>query len=727
MYKLLFTFLILTTLLLSNDEIEMFAGDIYTENEILYANGQVNVVYKDFFISAKRAKYDKSTGKLELFENVRATQGNNYKILGEYAKIDLHNKQREFKPFYMLDNQSKVWISALDGTQKEKNVEVESGIVSGCNPNDPLWKIQFSSSDYNEDTKWLNTYNNTLYIYDIPVLYIPYFGYSLDRKRRSGILYPSLGISSDEGFFYEQPIYIAEQNWWDLEIKPQIRTKRGSGIYSTFRFVDSKVSQGSFTYGNFKEDIEYFEETNLENRKHFGADFNYYNSNLLYQWFGFKYSGQSVLYADIHHMSDVDYINLSSNDSQNSSTAQQTISRVNFFYNNADNYLGVYLKYFQDLTLDDNSQTLQKIPTSHYHHYLETLFSNSLIYNLNLKNTNIYRKDGVGVVQTDVDIPLTFHTSVFDEYINLSYKTFFYSQLSSFTGLDEIDNPDEYRDGYFAKNYSVLHASTSLTKAFKKYTHVVNLGTKYTLSGSKEYDGYYEDYKNLCSTSDTGFCEFYNVGDSTDGLQFEFSQYLFDSSGKQKLYHKLVQNIVYNDDTNASEDYGDLENELSYQLTSNLNFYNNIFYNYDNNDFSKIYSQLTYSDNGLNLSISYNFEDKFHEKNVDYGNEEPYAKYLTSGLSYKYNNHYAYNALYKYDVQINQIKELEVGFLYQKRCWDFGIKYLESNRPILTSVDSEYHSVYERYIYFTILLKPFMQARGEPSSSYKLPKTYKGK
>ena len=102
--------------------------------------------------------------------------------------------------------------------------------------------MEFSSTDYNSDTKWLNIYNARLYVGDILVFYSPYFGYSSDNTRRTGLLMPSVGFSADEGIYYEQPIYIAEQNWWDLELKPQIRTNRGYGGYSTFRFVDSKIS-----------------------------------------------------------------------------------------------------------------------------------------------------------------------------------------------------------------------------------------------------------------------------------------------------------------------------------------------------------------------------------------------------------------------------------------------------------------------------------------------------
>jgi len=729
MFKYLLLTALLTNIIFASDKVEIFASDIHTENDILYAEGEVSVVYKDYYISAKRAKYNKLSSNLELFENIRITQGDNYKILGEYASINIENKEREFKPFYMLEKQSKVWISAEEARTLDKNVSVSSGMVSGCNPNKPLWKLEFSSSEYNEQSKWLSTYNNRLYIYDIPILYTPYFGYSLDRKRRSGLLYPAFGISSDEGVYLEQPIFIAEQNWWDLELKPQIRSKRGNGIYSELRFVDSAVSKGSLTLGYFKEKEDYFQESNLVNKEHFGFDFYYDNSNFLNQWFGTGFEGQSAMHIDLHNMSDVDYINLSSNDTITNATDQQTLSRINMFYNNEDDYIGSYLKYYQYLNIDDNSDTLQQLPTLHLHHYLETLFDKHLLYNLDIKSTNIQRQEGVGAIQSEINVPVTLQTSIFDDYINLSYKTFFYGQLSNFTGLEDINNTNDYLDGYFAKNYNVAQASTSLTKAYTDFTHVVNLATKYTFLGADTKDGYYEDFEEYCSKSeneDDARCDFYNVSDTVNDFKIEFSQYIYDESGVQRLYHKLSQSVIYNDTLESKNDneLGELENELSYQVFDSLNFYNNTFYNHDEKDFSKVYNSLTYNGQGIKSSISFRYENNFHIEGETYSSE-PYSKYLTSSLAYKYDKHYSYKIVYNYDYQINQKKHLEVGFLYQKRCWDFGIKYVEDNRPVLTN-DSQYNSVYDRYVYFTILLKPFMEQRGADNFSYKLPATYKG-
>ena len=710
--------------LMAAQKVEIYATKMDTVGNIVYATGEVNVVYEDYFISAQEAKYDRDTGELELFKNIRITQGQSYKILGKYAKLNIKDKKREFKPFYMLEKTNDLWLSGKEGVSCDKNLDIDAGILSGCNPHDPFWKIHFTSSTYNEDTMWLSMYNARLFIYDIAVFYTPYFGYSLDNKRQSGLLIPSFGISSDEGFYYQQPIYIALQNWWDVEINAQTRTSRGSGVYSTLRFVDSQISSGYLTVGYFKEKEGYFKDKNLANQEHLGFDFHYDNSDVVNQWLGTDLEGQSVLYTDIHYMNDVDYINLSKNDTTTTATAQQILSRVNLFYNNDKNYYGSYFKYYQDLSLEDNDETLQQLPIFHYHSYLDSILSDHLLYNLDLQSTNIHRQVGVSVVQTDFNIPISLQTSVFDEYLSLAFKGYFFGKTSVFSGA-ESNVTSEYKNGYYARNYNVVQAATLVTKPYTDYTHSMGLRASYVFSGGDARNGYYEEQKELCANganSGDERCQFYGISDINEALNVEFTQYIFNSTGSQILYHKLSQNIVYQED--ANESYGDLESEISYNLTSSISLYNNTFYNYEQNILSKVYNSISYNGNGLTLGFSHLYkEDVLKDQDAS----DRFTKYLTSSLGYVYDKHYSYRAIYNYDLQNDLKKTTEIGFLYKKRCWDFGIKYVENNRPVLTKTGT-YNSIFDRYIYFTILLKPIMKpnASTDTAFSYKLPEIYKG-
>jgi LPS-assembly protein len=702
------------------DKVEIYASKMESKSNRVKASGGVSVIYQDYLLSAQRATYDRNTGNLELFEHIQVNYKGKSKVLGDYARVNIENKEKLFRPFYMLDNKSKVWISADEGSALDRDFTIKSGSLSGCNPMDPLWSMDFSSSDYNAKNKWMNVYNMRLYMGDIPLFYTPYFGYSLDKTRRTGLLFPSLGISDAEGVFYAQSLYIAEQNWWDLELIPQVRTRRGAGIYSTFRFIDSAKSHGELKLGYFKERNSYFEEYNLQNNSHYGYNFLYDNQDFINHWFGTKLQGQSGIYVDIKHMNDVDYINLASNNRIETSTATQVLSRVNMFYNTDQHYVGAYFKYYQDLQKTSNEDTLQKLPTLQYHYYLDTLLQNHLIYSLDIKSHNIQRQVDKTAVQTNINIPINLQTNLFDEYINVAYRANLYAQHSMFGGTQDVPQVGvEYNNGYIARNSHQFSLNTQLTKGYEDYTHVVGLGVSYTNNGSEIRNGYYEDYKDKCSdpaNSAAPECEFYNISEIQEETQLDFIQYIYDSSAKEIVYHRLSQSIS---NSRANDKYGELENELNYKINSYFSFYNNMFYNFDQKRFSKVLNKITYHSKELELSASHLYKDSFIDP-LSSDDPDRYTSYLTSGLKYKYNKHYSFNTKYDYDVELSQRKAMEFGFMYKQRCWDFGIKYAENNRPILTQA-AQSDSIYDRYVYITVLLKPFMHARGDSSMfAYKL-------
>ncbi len=720
MHKLFAAFMLYALFLSTleaSDKIEIFATKIDTQNNIVSASEDVAVVYKDYYLTASKAVYNKDTGDLELFGNVRANKEGLYKVLGKYAKLNIKNKERSFKPFYMLADDYQVWISADSADEMDDNISISSGVMSSCNPNDPIWKMEFSSSEYNLDDKWLSLYNARVYIYDIPIFYIPWIAYPMDKTRRTGLLKPSLGYSADEGVFYEQPIYIAPQNWWDLELKPQIRTERGTGIYSTFKFVDSKVSDGELTLGYFNENDKYAVKNKLANRTHRGFDFKYNNSDFLNQWTGLDFDGQSGLYADIGYMNDVDYINLASNSVYDTATATQVLSQINMFYNTDSDYFGAYFKYYQDLTKESNADTLQQIPILHYHHYLETLFDDHLSYNIDIQSNNIQREVNKKVLQTDINIPLKLHTSLFNEYLNISFDTNIYMQHSAFSGTESASTTGEYKNGYIVKNDNKIDVSTDLTKAYDDFTHVISLGSSYIFDGGDKTSGFYSYNKDYCqdiANQGTPRCEFYKITEVQRETQVYFSQYLYDVLGSEIFYHRLAQSVV----DSAGKTFSDLENELDYKITDSLSIYNNMFYNHDKGKFSKVYNQLSYKNNGLNIALSHIYRDTFLADTSIY---TPYTSYATSSIDYMYDNHYTYRMVYDYDLELEVVKRREIGFVYSKRCWDFGIKYVENNRPVLQNTSAGgISNIPERYVYFTINLKPFMASNDNPFFAYKL-------
>lgn len=712
MPRTLWLSIITASILYGGDRVEFVGTQVDANGSIVNASSFPTMLYQDQILSAEKLTYDDNTSIVEAFGSVNAFKAGQYHAISEYSRLNLNEDTRYSKPYYAFDAETNAWMSTAEANGCQNKIDLAGGMLSGCDSSDPLWKIHFSSADYDTDIMWVNVYNAMLYIEDVPVMYFPYFGYPTDRTRRSGLLLPSFGLSSSEGFYYEQPFYWAPTNWFDAEFRPQIRTSRGTGIYSDLRFVDSPTSKGSFRLGYFKEQSDYALENDLAHDKHYGFDVNYRNHDFLKNWFGIDAEGESGLYASGSWMNDVDYLNLLQSDETQNVTANQILSRINGYYSSEDNYAGVYFKHYQYLDETSNGQTLQTLPTLQYHRYLENFLGNHLLGSGDVSVSNFYRPDGKRAVQGDLNIPIMLQTSLADEYLDLSYTMNTYGRVIGFYGNTRSgENDTLYSSGYYGQIDHTIALGSTLVRGYDEgLTHVIAPNISFTKAGKRLHNGYYENFRDQCDVADSNYagypCEFYTVDDKqSDFLALGLNNFLFDN-GKQWLVDRLSQTFQYDD---AGSYYGELQNELEWEITSAISYYNQTSFNHDRNRITKEQNTIRYNDGVVNGSLSHYYTDQLRN------NQAQYSSYWNADIAYQYNRYYKIFGLVAYDYHEDLLKRSEIGFLYTQRCFDFGLRFVQNRRPILTNTNGN-DSVDDSYIFITLILKPI----GGSEFNYKL-------
>lgn len=704
------------TALIGGDRVELISTNMDANGSLVHAYTSPVIVYQDQILSADELTYDRNTSIIEAKGEVNLFKAGQYHVVSEYSRLNLESDTRYSKPYYMIDQSSNAWMSSDEANGCQNKIDLASGMLSGCNSTDPLWKIHFSSADYDTESMWVNIYNARLYIEDVPVMYFPYFGYPTDHTRRSGLLMPSFGLSNVEGVYYEQPIYFAPSNWWDAEFRPQIRTSRGSGMYADFRFVDTASSKGSIRLGYFKEQSDYVSHYNLANDQHYGYGVKYQHSAILKEWFDLDLEGESGLYVNGSWMNDVDYLNLQQSNETKNVTSNQIFSRINGYYSSEDNYAGAYFKHYQ--YLDEAvaySQTIQTLPTLHYHRYLENFLGDHLLLSGDATASNFYRSDGMRAVQGDINIPMTLQTSLFDDYLDVSYTANGSARAIGFYGSPRAGEDESlYSAGYYAQLDHTVSLGTTLVKPYETFTHVITPNITYTRAGSRYYSGYYEKYRGSCdSTGDyAGYpCEFYTLNEPSDALALGVNNYLF-KDGKQSLVDRLSQTFRYDD---VRSYYGELQNELEWQITSAISFYNQTSYNHDRNRITKEQNTLRYNDGIVTAGVNHYYTDELRYDSTLQKSVPVYSSYWTADAAYQYNRYYRIFGQIAYDYQKDLLKRSEIGFLYTQRCFDFGLRFVQNIRPILTNGTGS-DSVDDSYLFITVILKPL----GGSEFNYKL-------
>ena len=98
---------------------------------------------------------------------------------------------------------------------------------STCPPEERSWELRARRIDVDTEEGMGVARGAVLRVGKVPVLYVPWFPFPVDDRRRTGLLYPAIGSSGRNGFDYRQPIYLNLAPNYDATLTPRIMTKRG--------------------------------------------------------------------------------------------------------------------------------------------------------------------------------------------------------------------------------------------------------------------------------------------------------------------------------------------------------------------------------------------------------------------------------------------------------------------------------------------------------------------
>ena len=235
------------------------------DNKVTY-RGDVTVTQGDKLIKADEAHYDGQSGKVETQGNL-LFQGPELTVTSKgQIKSDLNSQVTTFSGANFQLNGSVARGSAqlitVDG--KAKSSVIEDLSFSTCPVDDNAWRVESSRVEIEQDESFGSAYNSVLYIQDVPVFYLPYINFPITNKRKSGLLYPNISISSDNGFDYEQPIYFNLAPNYDYTLSPRYMSKRGLLLSNEFRYLPFKNTQGSLTFDYIHDDNNWQLNSNFD-------------------------------------------------------------------------------------------------------------------------------------------------------------------------------------------------------------------------------------------------------------------------------------------------------------------------------------------------------------------------------------------------------------------------------------------------------------------------------
>ena len=681
---------------LNTEKLQLVAKDVDTKNNIITATGDVVAYSPTYYLSSDKMIYDKDKEILELFDNVLIIKDNKIQTQSNYAFVDMKNDIINQDPVFLMDNTSNIWSNSKEANKDKDVITLENSILSSCDCIDPIWSIRSSSSDYDTEAMWMNTYNPRLYVKNVPVFYLPYFGFPTDTTRRTGLLLPTMGYSSSEGFLYSQPIFIAPADDYDIELIPQIRTQRGYGSYANFRYADSPDSMLNVKTGYFKEFDNYRSKEQLENSEHYGLDIDYERKNI----FAKNKEHQDGVFTSIRYLNDIEYITLKEED-DNLWTDKKVESKVNYFYNTPEYYGGVYGKYYVDASQKTNDNTLQELPQIQLHSYNKELFLENLIYSIDTKAQNFTRKEGLNAKIYDINVPISYTKNILDDYMYVGVEN--RTILTQYDYSNSLYNNLRYEDGTLIQNRTSFIVGTDLLKPYSDYIHTLNLNASYDIPENLRKDG---DLYNITvkenQTLKYDELSVFPTLQEQKTIKLSLNQSIYDKDNlKQFINHKMSQSILYNsfdepkfqdldNYVKINHDYGSLSGKVVYNMDDNKV----VEGSFDN---SLSYENLTFS-------AGYYYTKK---TNNEFNTRDDLESYRLS-TSYKLAKDYSIKYYENYDLQEKTRNRQGIGLNIDDSCWNLDLLLEKEITPRSRYVEStrSYDSHEQTIVYAVLMLKP---------------------
>ncbi|MEY3201079.1 MAG: LPS-assembly protein LptD, partial [Pseudomonadota bacterium] len=217
-----------------------------TENETRAA-GNVLAIKADITLTADQLSYAQLQDEVDAQGNVVMQRGGS-RIEGPHAKLQLDEQVGFFEsPRYRLvrepDPRSGREATVASGQaeriefQGENHYRLLNATYSTCQASNPDWYAQASDLKLDYDNERAEGKSARVVFKDVPILAVPWLDFSLNDKRKSGLLAPTIGSSNRTGFDYSQPIYWDIAPNMDATFTPRLITKRGVQLASEFRYL----------------------------------------------------------------------------------------------------------------------------------------------------------------------------------------------------------------------------------------------------------------------------------------------------------------------------------------------------------------------------------------------------------------------------------------------------------------------------------------------------------
>jgi len=345
--------------------------------------GDVEIIQGPYRATSNEAKINSQNNQAKLAGDI-VLSGPDITLNGDTATMDVTTHQ------VSIDNASFINPSTnLNG--KAHKIEqpdtdtliIHDGLFSSCQPEDRDWAFASEKITLNKAEGFGEANSTRFLIKGVPVLYIPWFSFPIDDRRKTGFLYPTIGSSNTErGLFLSTPYYFNLAPDYDATVTPTYIHGRGLHTELELRHI-TKSEENFLALGYIPEDKDYRDEQRdlglTEDGERWGLNF---KQEFEFKSFAKGWHGN----IDFNDISDNDYLSDAGQGLQ-IDRSDHLDRRAEVNYSSDDWQFSMLLQQYK--SIDDellpNEEAYQRLPEMDF-----SLYQNMNVLHLDWQSQYVY-------------------------------------------------------------------------------------------------------------------------------------------------------------------------------------------------------------------------------------------------------------------------------------------------------------------------------------------------
>jgi len=668
-----------------------------SNDEVINLDGDVIIDQGYRRIRAGSAIYNRSSGNIDLAGGFEIREPE-LLVRGISASFDKNSGEGTYNNAQSLSYESGVRFTAATFSKiNESIVELSDVNYTQCTPDDEVWHLEAASMRLNNSSGFGTARDMTLNLYDVPVLYSPWFLFPIDDRRLTGLLFPTIGYSADDGLDYEQPIYLNLAPNYDMTLSPRWLENRG--LLNQVEFRHLSRSTRIVLNGSYLDDDEFINTdadrraaANLEPdavEREFETGDDRWSTGI-----NFRAALATYWSADINYsrVSDIDYLDDFDQIGLGFSRQDNLIQQGRLTYNDS-NWLG-QLTFTEYQTLFSTTvYPYKRLPelkienlSNNGNFSLDWLFLGyySEFENVRAQSDGFDRATGDRTfVETGASFPMVWAPGYIIPSIKVRHLSY---------DLDEPANPSD--DFISDPDASTTLGTLDMGLVFERATQFGNEAMTQTLEPRLYYFTSETEDQSDFPLFDTRELDFsysqlfrdsrytgYDRLDDANQLSLAITnRWINNASGDEVLTISFGQ-IAYFDDREVSLSTNQEDNEvrnsnfaseIRYQPNAHWRLNNSVVWDHKDGtvENGSLNIQYTPKENTV-VNFSYRFD---RQGNIIEGTTFDLEQFDLSAV-YPLNDQWKFFTRFKYNATFNSRLEDTTGFEYQSCCWKSRILY----------------------------------------------------